>query len=110
MANTLSRDDRVARPVDGIVISDLVANPAVKQPSTRPAPSPARGRTGLAELDTRLGPVTLDTFVISRVELYDMGARLRGRALDSADPQLQGNGRILVEGLQFDPDELQHHL
>ncbi|WP_248745591.1 calcium-binding protein [Pseudomonas sp. MWU12-2037] len=110
MANTLSRNDRVARPVDGIVISDLVANPAVKKPSTSPVPSPARGRAGLAELDARLGPVTLDSFVISRVELYDMGARLRGRALDSADPQLQGSGRILVEGLQFDPDELQHHL
>src|SRR5450830_711356 len=97
MANTVSRDERVARPIDGIVISDLVANPAAKQPSSSPAPartpSPTRGRAGLAELDARLGPVTLDTFVISRVELYDMGARLRGRALDSADPQLQGSGR-----------------
>ncbi|WP_248767698.1 calcium-binding protein [Pseudomonas sp. MWU12-2345] len=110
MANTLSRNDRVARPVDGIVISDLVANPAVKKPSTSPVPSPARGRAGLAELDARLGPVTLDSFVISRVELYDMGARLGGRALDSADPQLQGSGRALVDDLQFDPDELQRHL
>ena len=113
MANTVSRGERGARPIDGIVISDLVETPDIKKPSTPDpsrAPSPTRGRAGLAELDARLGPVTLDTFVISRVELYDMGARLRGRALDSADPQLQGSGRILVEGLQFDPDELQHHL
>ncbi|NWA27921.1 calcium-binding protein [Pseudomonas gingeri] len=112
MANTLSRDERVARPVDGMVISDLVTHPALNKPSSAPArtPSPARGRAGLAELDARLGPVTLDSFVISRVELYDMGARLRGRNLDSADPQLQGSGRALVEGLQFDPTELQQHL
>ncbi|WP_338523436.1 hypothetical protein NUH87_27295 [Pseudomonas batumici] len=113
MANTRSRDERVFRPIDGIVISDTVSNPTIKQPSTPApprAPSAARGRAGLAELDARLGPVTLDTFVISRVELYDMGARLNGRALDSADPQLQGSGRALVDGLQFEPAELQRHL
>jgi len=108
MANTLSRDEWIARPLDGMLISDIVANPAVKPLSSPPAP--ARGRAGLAELDARLGPITLDSFVISRVELYDMGARLSGHALDSAAPPLLGNGSALVDALQFEPAELQQHL
>ncbi|BBP75819.1 hypothetical protein PHLH7_19230 [Pseudomonas sp. Ost2] len=113
MANTRSRHEWAAGPIDGIVISDRLADPVIQGIPAKPgtlSPPTARGRAGLAELDARLGPITLDTFVISRVELYDMGARLSGRHLDGSDRQLQDSGRSLVDDVQFEPAELQRHL
>ncbi|SEI15680.1 hypothetical protein SAMN05216581_3009 [Pseudomonas asplenii] len=113
MANTRSRHEGGTGPLDGIVISDSVSNPTQQGPARPAAPAhpltPPRTRADLADLDTRLGPITLDTFTLSRVELYDMGARLNGRTLDRAPP-LQDNGQPLLDGLQFEPEQLRQHL
>ncbi|AMB85742.1 hypothetical protein AWM79_10695 [Pseudomonas agarici] len=118
MVNMRNKAEQVSRSIDGIVISDIVSNSTLQNLSSKPAPPsvrphvplPAKGRAGLAELDTRLGPITLDTFVISRVELYDMGARLNGRPLESTGPLLENSARSLIDGLRFEAAELHHHL
>ncbi len=69
MANTRSRHEGGTGPLDGIVISDSVSNPTQQGPARPAAPAhpltPPRTRADLADLDTRLGPITLDTFTLS---------------------------------------------
>ena len=58
--------------------------------------------TTLKSLDKRLGPLRFGNLYVTRLELKEMGAKVHGRSIRSANANIQTPDQTFVDGLSFD--------
>lgn len=87
-------------------VSDMDPTPTLDTPEPD-TQSVHNRRQRLALQDAQFGEVQIGDLTVSRVELYELGARLNGRHISADDVQTSTPDQAFLDALSLDPDRVQ---